>query len=71
MKKRNDKSKMRSEYDFSSGVRGKYARKYARGTNIVVLDADMAKMFPTPRAVNKALRHLAGILRDREIAAIK
>ena len=51
---------MRPEYDFSDGVRGKYAARYADGTNVVVLDPDVAKEFKTSEAVNKALRELAG-----------
>jgi hypothetical protein len=47
---------MRSQYDFSGGVRGKYADRYARGTNVVVLDPDVAAAFPTAEAVNEALR---------------
>ena len=50
---------MRKEYDFSKGVRGKYARKYKAATNIVLLDPDVAKVFKTPRSVNQALRSLA------------
>jgi len=50
------KPDMLSEYDFSKGKRGKYAAKYARGTNIVRLDPDVAKMFPDSESVNKALR---------------
>lgn len=47
---------MREEYDFSGGVRGKYAERFAEGSNVVVLEPDVAAEFPTPRAVNKALR---------------
>jgi len=54
-------SDMRSEYDFSGGVRGKYARRYERGANIVVLDPDVAKFFPDSGSVNRALRALAEI----------
>jgi hypothetical protein len=50
---------MRAEYDFSGGVRGKYLPRLAKGTNVVVLDQDMAKVFPTSKAVNDALRVLA------------
>jgi hypothetical protein len=53
-----DKDDMRSEYDFSKGVRGKYAKRYAEGTNVVFLDADVLKAFPTSAAVNRALRSL-------------
>jgi hypothetical protein len=49
---------MREEYDFSKGIRGKYARKYAEGSNVVVLDPDVAARFPDSRAVNEALRRL-------------
>jgi hypothetical protein len=47
---------LRPEYDFSAGVRGKYAARFARGTNVVVLAPDVAEAFKTSRAVNAALR---------------
>ena len=47
---------MRDQYDFSGGVRGKYAKRYAEGTNVVLLEPDVADAFPTARAVNGALR---------------
>lgn len=61
MKKANRKSAkdMRSEYDFASmkgGVRGKYAEQYRAGTNLVLIDPELAKAFPTEAAVNDALR---------------
>ena len=49
---------MRKEYDFSDGVRGKYARQYAEGTNIVVLEPDVAKVFSNSKKVNASLRKL-------------
>lgn len=49
---------MRDEYDFSRGVRGKYAARYAEGTNLVLLAPDVAAEFPTSDAVNAALREL-------------
>jgi hypothetical protein len=52
---------MRDEYDFSSGVRGKYAKRYAAGSNVVVLDSDVAKVFPDSKSVNDALRAIADI----------
>jgi hypothetical protein len=57
---------MRAEYDFSGGIRGKYAERYAQGTNVVVLDPDVAAAFPTRKAVNEALREQ---LRQREPAS--
>lgn len=44
------------EYDFSKGERGKYAKRYAEGTNIVVLDPDVAAVFKTAESVNQVLR---------------
>ena len=49
---------LRPEYDFSGGVRGKYAARYRRGTNLIVLDPDVAKQFKDSKAVNRALRSL-------------
>lgn len=74
MKKVPKKSKqapeMVDEYDFSGGVRGKYARRYAEGTNIVLLAPEVAKYFPNSRSVNDALRGLIEIAtRGREGAA--
>lgn len=60
---------MREEYDFSGGVRGKYAARYAEGTNIVRLDPDVAKVFPDSAAVNSALRALVKIIQERSSAA--
>lgn len=49
---------MRAEYDFSGGVRGKYAVQYNRGTNVVLLDPDVMAAFPDSKSVNGALRAL-------------
>ena len=49
---------MQAEYDFTSGERGKYARQYAQGAKVVVLDADVARVFKDSAAVNAALRAL-------------
>jgi hypothetical protein len=54
---------MLTEYDFSQGVRGKYAERYAEGTNVVVLSPDVAEYFPNSEAVNTALRALVEIAR--------
>lgn len=62
-------TELRAEYDFSRGVRGKYAQRYRRGANVVVLEPDVAKVFPNAEAVNDALRSLAGIVR-RQAKAI-
>ena len=52
-------SEMREEYDFSGGTRGKYAARFAEGSNVVILDPDIASVFPDSRAVNAALRVLS------------
>ena len=59
---------MREEYDFSDAVRGKYAERFAKGSNVIVLDADVAKVFSDAGAVNSALRLLAEAARASEKA---
>jgi len=54
-----DADTMRPQYDFSNAVRGVTAARYAQGTNVVLLDPDVAQLFPDSRAVNEALRTLA------------
>jgi len=49
---------MLPEYDLTGGVRGKYVERYREGTNVVLLDPDVAANFPTSEAVNEALRRL-------------
>ena len=63
MKKKIDSEmsdELRPEYDLRAllkhSVRGKYAAKYRAGTNLVLLDPDIAKAFPTEQSVNQALR---------------
>jgi len=57
---------MKKQYDFSKNFRGKYAKKYKAGTNIVLLDPDVAKVFKTPASVNQALRSLAQIIKAQK-----
>lgn len=57
---------MKKEYNFEKGVRGKYAKRYKEGTNIVLLDPDVAKVFKTPHSVNHALRSLAEIIKAQK-----
>lgn len=54
---------MRPEYDFSTAARGVTAARYAQGTNVVLLDPDVAEVFPDTQAVNEALRTFARIVR--------
>lgn len=61
MKKIDEDDDLLPEYDFSQmkgGVRGKYAERYRQGTNLVLLDPDVAAVFPDAKAVNDALRQL-------------
>jgi hypothetical protein len=44
------------EYDFSQGIRGKYAKRYAEGTNLILLEPDLAAEFPDSKSVSRALR---------------
>ena len=54
-----------AEYDFSGGERGRYAKRFAEGANVVVLDPDVAEVFRTSAEVNDALRVLARIGKSR------
>ncbi len=64
MRKDSDQARtgeLREQYDFSHGVRGKYAERYSEGANIVILDPDVAKVFRDSESVNKALRALVEV----------
>jgi uncharacterized DUF497 family protein len=72
MKKPSAKSaekNMQPEYDFANGVRGKHFRRYQRGTNVVVLEPDVARIFSNAETVNHSLRALAGIIRRQKAGA--
>jgi hypothetical protein len=57
---------MKTEYDFSGGIRGKYVDRYRRGTNVVLVDPELAEAFPDSKSVNDALRALVAIARRAE-----
>ncbi|HAS52223.1 MAG TPA: hypothetical protein DCS21_10960 [Gammaproteobacteria bacterium] len=57
---------MLDEYDFSGGVRGKYAKRYREGTNLVRLDDDVAAIFSSSEEVNMILRSLGKIIQHHE-----
>ena len=69
MKKISKNDDMLPEYDFSKGIRGKYAGRYHQETNVVVLDPDVAERFPNSEAVNQALRSLARVLDRKRVRA--
>ena len=58
---------MPTEYDFSGGVRGKYAGRFAAGSNVVVLEPDVARAFPTAKAVNTALRRIIATTKPNRV----
>jgi len=69
MKSKNNRDDLRPEYDFdySKAVRGKYCKKLLReGTNVVVLEPDVAKAFGDSATVNKALRSLLDFSRSTQ-----
>lgn len=70
-KAESQQDQMRPEYDFSKGVRGKYAKQYAEGTNVVILEADIAQEFPTAESVNQALRSLLPVIVTHRKAVVR
>jgi len=60
-----NQSEMREEYDFSKGVRGKYAAAARQGTNVVRLDDDVAELFHNAKEVNDLLRSIAHLVKNR------
>ncbi|HVT43699.1 MAG TPA: hypothetical protein VMT00_04850 [Thermoanaerobaculia bacterium] len=62
--KKNDNDELRKEYDLSNltgGIRGKYVEQARAGSNLVLLEPDVARAFPTAEAVNQALRMLVKV----------
>ena len=66
MKKSRKDPDMLEQYDFSGGIRGKYAKRYAHGANSVVIEPDIAKYFPDHDSVNQALRSLTAIIKKQK-----
>jgi len=70
--KKTTKDEVLPEYDFAAmgeGVRGKYADRYAKGVNIILLDEDVAEVFHDAGSVNDALRSLIKIARSKTKSA--
>jgi len=61
-----DRDEILAEYDFSHGTPNPYAQRYAASEGLVKLDPDVAAVFPDAKAVNHALRALAGIIQEHE-----
>jgi hypothetical protein len=66
VQKKTTESPMRKEYDFRDAEVGKYAERYAAGTNLVLLDPDIAQLFPDSKSVNETLRSLVRIADRRK-----
>lgn len=65
---------MRTEYrreDLGTGVRGKYLRRYSKGTNLVLLDDRVAQAFPNAQAVNEALLGLLALAEKAKATSVK
>lgn len=60
-----DGDTLRPHYDFSSGLRGVTAARYAQGANLVLIDPDIADVFPDGLSVNEALKALATVIRGQ------
>lgn len=56
---------MLNEYDFSGGVRGKYVGRFPKGSNVVILEPDVAQVFTDSESVNQALRALVAIIQQQ------
>ncbi len=63
MKVMRDDSDMLEEYNFSGGIRGKYASRYKEVTNIIMLEPELMEYFPDSASLNEALRSLANIMK--------
>ncbi|MBV8200572.1 MAG: hypothetical protein JOZ15_08105 [Acidobacteria bacterium] len=64
MKREDDGDELLPEYDFSNAVRGKYYQRYQEGTNVILLDPDVAATFKDSESVNRALRLLVNLARQ-------
>ena len=64
MSQENKQDVMRTEYNFSTGIRGKHHEAFRQGTNLVLLEPDVAEVFKDSATVNAALRTLVNIARD-------
>jgi hypothetical protein len=68
-RKQNDD--MRPEYDLSGGIRGRFFKEYQQGNNVVLLDSDVASVFPDSRTVNQTLRLLIQLAEKKAAAGTK
>jgi len=71
VRKKTAKKPAPREYDFKGGVRGKYAARYAKGSNVVVLSPDVAKVFPDSTSANRALRAFVDMMEKLPNVTVK
>jgi hypothetical protein len=67
----NNRDTMQAEYDFSKAVRGVTAKRYAEGTNVVMIPPDILDVFPNAATVSEALRALAPVIRHQRQLHVK
>lgn len=63
-KQAEDNEEMLPEYDFTHGVQGKHHAAYAAGTNVILLEPDLARIFPDSASVNRLLRLLVNLSKE-------
>ncbi|MBI4646195.1 MAG: hypothetical protein HY738_06245 [Bacteroidia bacterium] len=66
MKKKGKYNEIEDEYDFSQAEKGRYFARFQKGSNVVVLDPDVAVIFQNRQFLNECLRALAGIMKLHE-----
>jgi hypothetical protein len=69
MSQKREDDDLEPEYDFSGAVRGKYYQRFQQGTNVVLLDPDVAQAFKDSESVNRALRLLLALARQEVLKA--
>ena len=69
--KGNNRDTLQPEYDFSKAVRGVTTKRYAEGTNVVVIPPDILDVFPDAATVAEALRALAPVIRHQRQLHVK
>ncbi|GAJ07961.1 unnamed protein product [marine sediment metagenome] len=66
MKKKEENEEILDEYDFTQGEKGRYFSRFKEGSNVVILDPDVAEVFKDQRVVNESLRALGRIIKLNE-----
>jgi len=56
---------------FKNGIRGKYAKEYSKGANLIKIDKELLKIFPDEKSINSALKNLAKIIKEQHKISVK